>query len=546
MTDILQHNNGRHQMNRVELVLTVTDPEVIAELEKYPVGEQRSAFASSALRLGVLALRQANGLVDADVVRREGERLLTSVKELLTNHATKTVKDVSNSLRKYFDPNDGELPQRLHRLVSKDGELAQLLARHIGEDASTLSMTLEKHIGQDSALLKSLSPDQSKGVIALLKQLVETALEEHAKSILGQFSLDEKESALSRLVGELTDKNGKLREELSSDVAAVRKEFSLDNEDGALFRLVSRVEKANKTIMDEFSQDNEGSAITKMTSLLESTNEAIRASLTLDDEKSPLSRLRKELRTTIDAMSEANTKFQSEVRESLTELKTKRQEAERSTTHGLDFEDALGEFLRGEAQRLNDIYIDTTDCAGAISRCKVGDHVIQLGPESAANGSQIVFEAKGNKSYDIAKALEELQTARQNRKAQVGVIVFTREAAPDGLEVINRWGDDIIVVWDPLDTQYNVFLRAATSLARALAVANRRTTDSTAADYEKMKSAIETIVRDAEMLDDIQRFATTVKNNGEKIITKSERLRRKLDDQIEHLQKHLAAVNTGS
>ncbi len=125
----LENINGHRRPDCIKLQLTVTDPEVVSELVKYDTGEERDMFASSALRLGVLAMRQANGLLDGDVVRHEGERLLQSVGELLNTHATKTVRDISGSLRKYFDPNDGELPQRLSRLVARDGELEQLLAR---------------------------------------------------------------------------------------------------------------------------------------------------------------------------------------------------------------------------------------------------------------------------------------------------------------------------------------------------------------------------------------------------------------------------------
>ena len=535
-------NGSNRKSDAITLELTIKDPEIVAELERYPAGDERNHYAHAALRVGVLALRQANGLLDADVIRREGDRMLFSVKEMLTAHATNTTRDISSSLRRYFDPSDGELPQRLNRLVSRDGELEQLLARHVGNDASTLTTTLERHIGKESPLLQTLSPDQGKGIMALLRQMVETALGEQAKCILRQFSLDDRESALSRLVGELTDKNGQLRKELSKDVETVRKEFSLDNEEGALSRLMSRVEAANKTIMDEFSRDNENSAISRMTSLLESTNKSINASLTLDNEDSPLARLSKELRGTIDKVAEANNKFHLEVRESLAELKTRREEAARSTTHGLDFEDALGEFLCHEANRLNDVFDDTSDNAGVISRCKVGDHVVQLGPDSAAPGSRIVFEAKGNKSYDVPKALEELSVARQNREAQVGVLVFAPSAAPEGMEVLNRWGEDIIVVWDPENAEQDVFLRAALSLARAMAVADRRVKESAAADFSAIEASANAIIRDAEILNEIQTHATTVKNSGEKIVKKAERLKGRIDEQVECIQSHLEAA----
>ena len=43
----------------ITLTLRVSDPEAVAELLKYGEGAQREMFALSALRLGILTLRQA-------------------------------------------------------------------------------------------------------------------------------------------------------------------------------------------------------------------------------------------------------------------------------------------------------------------------------------------------------------------------------------------------------------------------------------------------------------------------------------------------------
>ena len=60
------------------LELIVRDGETISELCAYPEGEVRDEFALKALRIGVLALKQARGQIDGDLVRREGDRLLTT------------------------------------------------------------------------------------------------------------------------------------------------------------------------------------------------------------------------------------------------------------------------------------------------------------------------------------------------------------------------------------------------------------------------------------------------------------------------------------
>ena len=51
------------------LELTIRESEVIAELSKYQEGTERDEFALSALRIGILALRQASGVLDANAVR---------------------------------------------------------------------------------------------------------------------------------------------------------------------------------------------------------------------------------------------------------------------------------------------------------------------------------------------------------------------------------------------------------------------------------------------------------------------------------------------
>src|SRR5438093_13140208 len=174
----------------LELALTVRDPETVVELWRRADGEPRDTFALSALRLGVLALRQAAGAVDSATVRHEGERLVSAVRELLTERSNQMMERLASSLKQYFDPTDGQLPQRLDRLVKRDGELETVLARHIGDNGSTLARTLAQHVGESSPLIKMLSPDQADGVIAALTETIQQALGQQRDHVLQQFSLD--------------------------------------------------------------------------------------------------------------------------------------------------------------------------------------------------------------------------------------------------------------------------------------------------------------------------------------------------------------------
>src|SRR5262249_27190442 len=151
----------------------------------------------------------------------------------------------------------------------------------------------------------------------------------------------------------------------------------------------------------------------------------------------------------------------------------------------------LGELLAAEAARLNDVHEPTGTSCGAIPHCKIGDFVTALGADTAAPGTRIVWEAKTNKSYDLAGALKELEQARKNRQAQVGVFVFSKDAAPDGVEPFVRYGNNLVVLWDADDAVSDLYVRAALSVARALVI--RETHES--AESEQALNSIELATR---------------------------------------------------
>ena len=130
---------------------------------------------------------------------------------------------------------------------------------------------------------------------------------------------------------------------------------------------------------------------------------------------SSLVRLQKTLSELLVQQQTSNQKFQEEVKEALAAMKARKEESLRSTRHGVGFEDTLFEILHREAQRHGDIAVQTGNTTGLIKGRKVGDAVVELSQESAAPGAKIVFEAKEDKSYDLAAARAEIELCRQNR-----------------------------------------------------------------------------------------------------------------------------------
>ena len=493
MSDILEEPRVRIARDlpfSLPLELQVNDRDVIAELEKYPEGPERDEFALEALKIGVLALRRASAALDGEFIQRETTRLLDALRRQFDDHSRTAHERLNHTLKDYFDPKDGRFSQRVESLTADNGDLARLLAGSLDGDGSRLAKTLMAHIGPSSALMKQLSPDQSQGLIAVLKGNFDAQLGQQRDHLLKEFSLDNADGALCRLVKELNLKHGDLSTALQSKIDVVIKEFSLNEENSALSRLVKNVDQAQRTITNEFSLDNERSA---------------------------LRRLKSELTTILEAHVKTNCEFQEEVKVALGKLVTKREVESRGTQHGGVFQDAVFAFLDQDAQRRGDVAEFTADSTGLIKNCKVGDVVIHLGPECAAAGARIVVEAKEEVKYSIRMAHEEIERARNNRDAQQGIFVFSRLSAPL-MEPLVRYGADVVVVWDAEDPQSDSYLRAAVEISRALCVRCQQASERHPVDFGPIDRAINEIEKKAKNLDQVNNWATTIRSNSDKII----------------------------
>lgn len=500
------------RVDSIELQLLITDPDLCGALEAHEEGRERHDFAVASMKIGSLALEQARGRIDADRVRAEGDRLLEHLGRSLSEHQRSVADQIGACLKDYFDPESGRFNERVERLIRKDGELERLLRNQIGSEGSELAQTLAGHVGEHSPLMQLLDPEASDGLLGSLAVSVEKTLGDQRERILSEFSLDNKEGALARLVAELVEHHGEVGEALEKRIGEVIAEFSLDREDSALSRLVGRVEQAQRQISSEFSLDEEGSA---------------------------LARMKRELLDVIDTQRQANERFHGEVLEKLAEMVARKQEAARSTIHGDDFEAAVFEELNRLSQRVGDVATPTGSITGRIKNCKKGDAVIELGPEHAAAGARIAAEAKEDASYTLQRALAEIDEARKNRDAAVGLFVFSARSAPAGLEPLGRYGNDVVLVWDAEDPRSDVVLVAGLSVARALCARSRAQSDAEVADFDAIERCILEIEKQARGLDEVTRSAETIKSGSEKILRRAEIMRRAFGEQIETLSENV-------
>ena len=246
VVDFNQVNGLSNSPAKLHLELNVSDADTVKELSSRTEGRVRDDYALGALKIGVLSLRHASGQVDADAVKREGDRLMQTMNDSLAAYRTQMTDGVSAVLKDYFDPSDGRFQERVQKLVQKDGELEEVLRRQVGVEGSELARTLAAHLGDSSPLMKLLDPQQSGGLVNSIRNSAEQVLQAEAGKILSEFSLDNKSGALSRMVDELCEKNGKFTGDLANKLDDAVREFSLDKDDSALSRLVRKVEQAQQ------------------------------------------------------------------------------------------------------------------------------------------------------------------------------------------------------------------------------------------------------------------------------------------------------------
>jgi hypothetical protein len=501
-----------HQSNGelpLPLELVIDDRDVIAALLEHPEGEERNRYAVEAMKIGILALRHVGDQAGADRLRVEGDRFIGGLQKTLDSHKHAVQEQLETKLKEYFDPRDGRFAERVQGLVAQDGELSKLMKGFVDGENSLFAKTLVSHVGRDSDLMKQLDPQHSDGLLTMLRKSVDEQLAKQREHLLGEFSLDNKDGALSRLVAELTASHGDVGKNLQTKIDVIIKEFSLNEENSALSRLVHNVTTAQRTITNEFS---------------------------LDSDTSCLSRLKRELSELLAAAEKKNQQFQEEVKVSLAKIVTARQEAERSTRHGIAFEDAVCEFLIRQSQHAGDVATPTGHTTGQIKNCRIGDCVIELGPDSAAPGALIVVEAKEKEGYTLATAREEIDQARKNRRAELGVFVFSKKTAPPNLEPFSRYGNDFIVVWDAEDPASDVFLKAGVIAARALCFRAERQSAAQQVDFDTIEKAILEIEKRAGNLDDVRKSAETIQSASGKILERIRIDRDALEKQVEVLR----------
>lgn len=503
--------------DHLHLDLWLHDPDLVQPLLEYPDGRERDEFIRRALRIGLLALHQAQARIDTDCVRREGEHFISQLGNYLSTFQDRIGNELTTTLKNYLDPQDGRFVERVERLVRDGGDLESVMRTQTEVAKSTLQKSLDTYLGVDSPIARLLTPNESNALLAALHETVNSLVANHLSQVLHEFSLDNREGVLVRLIEEINTRNGRLSGDLQSTVQTMTQEFSLDKADSALNKLIQR---------------------------MENTQQQVKAEFTLDNKDSALSRVRAELAEITNAHRADSSNFQQQVLTALAAMQARKEERRNGVQHGKDFEGAAYALIETACLNAGDIVDFVGHRTGQIRNAKVGDAVITLGPDAAAAGIRIVCEMKEDSSYRLPKVIEELGQARENRHAQVGLFIWSRRTAPSGLMPLARYGTDVVVLWDAEDETTDVYLQAGLMVAKAIAMSARRPNVEIETDFVALDKAILEVQRQAGYLGDIETYSGTIKSGADKILDRVAMMRKALDRQVEILKEQVTQLRS--
>lgn len=130
---------------------------------------ERVRLAADAWVIGLRALGNAYSQARESRLADVGRALLDDMERQLRAQMETQQAALNAALKRFFDPTDGQVSQRLAAFVADHGELDRFLRGYLGAEQSVLAETLARKVGEDSELFKRLDPHEKQGVVGILE-----------------------------------------------------------------------------------------------------------------------------------------------------------------------------------------------------------------------------------------------------------------------------------------------------------------------------------------------------------------------------------------
>lgn len=360
------------------------------------------------------------------------------------------------------------------------------------------------------------------------------------QSASGSIDVDHVRRAFDKLLTDAGESNKKATAEVEE---ILRKTFA--SEGGALPATLERFlgDKGELALFtkDLFDENRRDSALGKLNTILGTyfDGDASKLAHLLDPtrEASPLSGFRAEIAKRFD-----------DVLLKIVELdasqKAAKGERKKGTAKGADFESRVIAEYTELLRATNDEIEGTGGVTGAVPDSKKGDAVITInGRDASASVLRIVVEVK-DKAMTGPAIEKELAEARENRKAEIALMVFSEAAAPAGASpfVISRHG--VYCVVDP-EAPDVAILEAGYRLARISALI-RAKSEGSGADLSAVKDAIDALRSRLDSVKEIKKTLTAIDSTTEKARDELDALRSAIVTEIDRIEEQVRASSNAA
>lgn len=191
----MSDSTSEQVLSSLDLNLVITDRNVTSYLSQFPNEETQTEKAIEALKVGVIAIQSASPTLDTTVVQSHFSEMETRMRQSINDFQ----HSVKEDLKKYFEDNDGIVPRSIDGVFGSEGSLSRTFETFFDPEDGKLGRLMKSQIGPESTFGKSLDPENKQGIIAILEARVQELVEAKLEEVLKEFSLDENDSAMSKL-----------------------------------------------------------------------------------------------------------------------------------------------------------------------------------------------------------------------------------------------------------------------------------------------------------------------------------------------------------
>jgi hypothetical protein len=212
------------------LEAALADADVFRVLQEVPE-DDRGNFALRAIKVGVLALRDARTVAKADFVERQFDRMCDEFRREM-REAFGSEGRVTRKIHEVFGEN-GVIDTKMRAFFGEDGQFQALLDEYIGEDGK-LSRSLDGRIGAQGDFGRTL--DGFLGEKGALRQALDGEFGPEAGRLYRILNPEDKTTPLGRLRETLEDRFDPAREgsfihglrgDFTSQIAQLRQDLGL-------------------------------------------------------------------------------------------------------------------------------------------------------------------------------------------------------------------------------------------------------------------------------------------------------------------------------